>query len=33
MKIPLIHYLFLKKHIVRHPETDYVISLAYYFTF
>jgi hypothetical protein len=28
-----IHYLFNKEYNVKHPETDYVIGIGYYFTF
>jgi hypothetical protein len=28
-----VHYLFQKEYNVRHPETDYVTGISYYFTF
>jgi hypothetical protein len=28
-----LHYLICKEYNVKHPETDYVIGLGYYFTF
>ena len=28
-----VHYLFSREYHVKHPETNYVIGLAYYFTF
>ncbi|MCX6244393.1 MAG: DUF2490 domain-containing protein [Bacteroidetes bacterium] len=28
-----VHYLFRKEYNVKHPETDYVVGISYYFTF
>ena len=28
-----LHYLFCKEYHVKHPETDYVVGVSYYFTF